>query len=85
MQPRCETRIVLLSPKSGLTNFGVSRQLVPLLPAGECTRAELFANNESSFLLLAVWGLGFGGVFHSGSRVNSDCALRRSYLWSLSQ
>jgi hypothetical protein len=51
MQPRCETRIVLLSPK-GLTNFRVSHQLEPLLPAGEYTRAELSANNESSFLLL---------------------------------
>lgn len=85
MQPKCETRIVPVSPKGGLTDSRVSHQLVPLLVAGECKRAELSATSETSFLHLAGWGLGLRGVIHSGSRVNSDGALRRSYLWSLSQ
>lgn len=85
MQPKCETRIVRVSPEGGLTNSRVSHQLVPLLAAGECKRAELSANSETSFLHLVGWGLGLGEAFHSGSRVNSDGALGRSYLWSLSQ
>jgi hypothetical protein len=46
MQPKCETRIVRVSPKGGLTNS--RHQLVPLLAAGECKRAELSANSEIS-------------------------------------
>jgi hypothetical protein len=47
MWPSCETRIVAVSPKDGLTNSRVSHQLVPLLAAGEGRLAELFANNET--------------------------------------
>jgi hypothetical protein len=55
MQPRCETRIVPVSSKGVLTDSRVSHQLVPLLAAGECKRAELSANREYSFMQLADW------------------------------
>jgi hypothetical protein len=63
MQSRCETGIVLVSPKGSLTNFRVSHQLVPLLAAGECKRAELSANSETSFLHLVGWGPGLAEAF----------------------
>src|SRR5580658_1085017 len=74
MQPRCEMRIVRVSPKGGWRNFLASHQLVPLAAARDSRRTDLSANSENSFMQLADGGLGLGGVFHSGSRVNSDGA-----------